>query len=127
MSAGREQLEKGETYDTLWNASQKEMVHTGKMHGFMRMYWAKKVQSLALAAFADLPAMSCLAHVPLGIFPFSLCINAPVFILAWGGQAALRKALESAFMFQDIRAGRPSHIGHPHSDPAPVQILEWDQ
>ena len=41
--AGREQLEKGETYDELWNASQHEMVHTGKMHGFMRMYWAKKV------------------------------------------------------------------------------------
>ena len=44
MLAGREQLEKGETYDTLWNASQHEMVHTGKMHGFMRMYWAKKVR-----------------------------------------------------------------------------------
>lgn len=42
-SACREELEKGETYDELWNASQKEMVHTGKMHGFMRMYWAKKV------------------------------------------------------------------------------------
>ena len=44
-SACREELEKGETYDELWNASQKEMVHTGKMHGFMRMYWAKKVHS----------------------------------------------------------------------------------
>ena len=44
VSVGREQLEKGETYDELWNASQKEMVHTGKMHGFMRMYWAKKVR-----------------------------------------------------------------------------------
>jgi len=27
----------------LWNASQLEMVHHGKMHGFMRMYWAKKI------------------------------------------------------------------------------------
>ena len=42
-----EQLEKGETFDELWNASQLEMVHTGKMHGFMRMYWAKKVSNAA--------------------------------------------------------------------------------
>ncbi len=39
----REELEKGETHDELWNAAQLEMVHSGKMHGFMRMYWAKKV------------------------------------------------------------------------------------
>lgn len=39
----REQLEKAETHDDLWNAGQNEMVHLGKMHGFMRMYWAKKV------------------------------------------------------------------------------------
>ncbi|EOA39030.1 hypothetical protein CARUB_v10011602mg [Capsella rubella] len=32
-----EQLEKGQTADPL------EMVHQGKMHGFMRMYWAKKI------------------------------------------------------------------------------------
>ncbi|CAH8389077.1 unnamed protein product [Eruca vesicaria subsp. sativa] len=38
-----EQLEKGLTADLLWNASQLEMVYQGKMHGFMRMYWAKKI------------------------------------------------------------------------------------
>jgi deoxyribodipyrimidine photo-lyase len=38
-----EQFENAETHDDLWNASQKEMVLTGKMHGFMRMYWAKKI------------------------------------------------------------------------------------
>lgn len=38
-----EQLEKAKTADPLWNASQLEMVHYGKMHGFMRMYWAKKI------------------------------------------------------------------------------------
>jgi deoxyribodipyrimidine photo-lyase len=27
----------------LWNAAQKELVFGGKMHGFMRMYWAKKI------------------------------------------------------------------------------------
>ncbi|BBN06377.1 hypothetical protein MPTK1_3g20600 [Marchantia polymorpha subsp. ruderalis] len=39
----QEQLEKGKTHETLWNAAQLEMVHYGKMHGFMRMYWAKKI------------------------------------------------------------------------------------
>ncbi|XP_061357862.1 deoxyribodipyrimidine photo-lyase isoform X2 [Gastrolobium bilobum] len=39
----REQLEKAQTADPLWNASQMEMVYYGKMHGFMRMYWAKKI------------------------------------------------------------------------------------
>lgn len=38
-----EELEKGETYDELWNASQLELIHLGKVHGFMRMYWAKKI------------------------------------------------------------------------------------
>jgi len=37
------QFENGETHDDLWNACQKEMVITGKMHGYMRMYWAKKI------------------------------------------------------------------------------------
>ncbi|KAK1348070.1 Serine/threonine-protein phosphatase [Heracleum sosnowskyi] len=32
----REQLEKAQTADPLWNASQLEMVHYAKMHGFMR-------------------------------------------------------------------------------------------
>lgn len=39
----QEELEKAKTHDELWNASQLEMVHLGKMHGFMRMYWAKKI------------------------------------------------------------------------------------
>ena len=38
-----EQFEKGKTHDELWNAAQKQMVKTGKMHGYMRMYWAKKI------------------------------------------------------------------------------------
>ena len=36
-------LEKGQTHDPLWNAAQLEMVKRGKMHGYMRMYWAKKI------------------------------------------------------------------------------------
>jgi len=38
-----EAFEQGETHDPLWNAAQMEMVKTGKMHGYMRMYWAKKI------------------------------------------------------------------------------------
>ena len=38
-----EQFERGATHDKLWNAAQLEMVASGKMHGFMRMYWAKKI------------------------------------------------------------------------------------
>ncbi len=38
-----EELEAGRTHDPLWNAAQLEMVNLGKMHGYMRMYWAKKI------------------------------------------------------------------------------------
>jgi deoxyribodipyrimidine photo-lyase len=38
-----EALESGRTHDDLWNAAQREMVRRGKMHGYMRMYWAKKI------------------------------------------------------------------------------------
>ncbi len=38
-----EELEHGETHDPYWNAAQKEMRITGKMHGYMRMYWGKKI------------------------------------------------------------------------------------
>ncbi|EME26894.1 deoxyribodipyrimidine photo-lyase isoform 1 [Galdieria sulphuraria] len=38
-----EQLETAVTHDPYWNAAQLEMVQTGKMHNYMRMYWGKKV------------------------------------------------------------------------------------
>ena len=37
------QLERSETGDDLWNAAQRQMVDTGWMHNYMRMYWAKKI------------------------------------------------------------------------------------
>lgn len=37
------QLESAVTHDELWNAAQMEMTITGRMHGYMRMYWAKKI------------------------------------------------------------------------------------
>ncbi|MCX7876805.1 MAG: deoxyribodipyrimidine photo-lyase [Melioribacteraceae bacterium] len=38
-----EEFELAKTHDDLWNAAQMEMVNKGKMHGYMRMYWAKKI------------------------------------------------------------------------------------
>jgi deoxyribodipyrimidine photo-lyase len=37
------QLERAETHDELWNAAQRQMVETGWMHNYMRMYWGKKI------------------------------------------------------------------------------------
>ena len=39
----KEEFERAETHDDMWNAAQKELIKTGKMHGYMRMYWAKKI------------------------------------------------------------------------------------
>jgi len=39
----REEFEQGLTHDIYWNAAQLEMVLTGKMQGYMRMYWGKKI------------------------------------------------------------------------------------
>jgi len=36
-------LERSRTHDPLWNAAQAQMVREGKMHGWLRMYWAKKI------------------------------------------------------------------------------------
>lgn len=38
-----EDLEQALTHDPLWNAAQRELLGTGKMHGYLRMYWAKKI------------------------------------------------------------------------------------
>ena len=38
-----EEFEQAKTHDELWNAAEREMMTTGKMHGYMRMYWAKKI------------------------------------------------------------------------------------
>jgi deoxyribodipyrimidine photo-lyase len=36
-------LEAAETHEVLWNCCQRDLVHSGKLHGFLRMYWAKKI------------------------------------------------------------------------------------
>jgi deoxyribodipyrimidine photo-lyase len=39
----REQLDRAQTHDPLWNAAQRELLATGKIHGYYRMYWGKKI------------------------------------------------------------------------------------
>lgn len=38
-----EYLENARTADKWWNLAQKELLHTGVMHNYMRMYWGKKI------------------------------------------------------------------------------------
>lgn len=38
-----EQMENCETRDPLWNAATKQMIQTGYMHNYLRMYWAKQI------------------------------------------------------------------------------------
>lgn len=37
------EFEAAKTHDPAWNAAQLQLTKHGKMHGYMRMYWAKKV------------------------------------------------------------------------------------
>jgi deoxyribodipyrimidine photolyase len=39
----RAQLEACKTHEAVWNAAQREMMARGKMHGYLRMYWCKKI------------------------------------------------------------------------------------
>jgi deoxyribodipyrimidine photo-lyase len=38
-----EQLEQSETGDAYWNAAMREMVLTGYLHNYLRMYWGKRI------------------------------------------------------------------------------------
>lgn len=38
-----DELENAKTHDKLWNAAQIQMIKEGYMHGYLRMYWAKKI------------------------------------------------------------------------------------
>ncbi|CAG0913578.1 unnamed protein product [Notodromas monacha] len=39
----KEEFDDAKTHDDLWNAAQIQLKQEGKMHGFLRMYWAKKI------------------------------------------------------------------------------------
>ncbi|MCL4134073.1 UNVERIFIED_CONTAM: hypothetical protein GTU68_017547 [Idotea baltica] len=57
----RNTLQEAKTHDDLWNSAQIQLVKEGKMHGFLRMYWAKKIlewmpspeESLATAIYLN--------------------------------------------------------------------------
>ncbi|MBP2640368.1 MAG: deoxyribodipyrimidine photolyase [Firmicutes bacterium] len=57
----QQELENHLTHDPLWNAAQLEMVENGKMNGYVRMYWAKKIlewtanpeEALAIAIYLN--------------------------------------------------------------------------
>jgi len=38
-----EEFENAKTHDEYWNSAQLELLKTGKMHNYMRMYWCKKL------------------------------------------------------------------------------------
>ncbi|MBQ2644054.1 deoxyribodipyrimidine photolyase [bacterium] len=38
-----QKLENAKTQDKLWNAAQNQLMKEGKIHGYLRMYWAKKI------------------------------------------------------------------------------------
>lgn len=54
-----EEFEQAKTHDPLWNTAQRSLVETGVMHGYMRMYWAKKILewSASPAAAFDIAIM----------------------------------------------------------------------
>lgn len=39
----RDELAEAKTHDELWNAAQIQLTSEAKMHGFLRMYWGKKI------------------------------------------------------------------------------------
>ena len=38
-----DELENAKTHDKLWNATQIQLISEGTIHGYLRMYWAKKI------------------------------------------------------------------------------------
>ena len=38
-----EELENAKTHDKLWNSTQIQLIREGTIHGYLRMYWAKKI------------------------------------------------------------------------------------
>jgi len=53
----RAQFEAAATHDDLWNAAQKELRLRGKIHGYYRMYWGKKIVEWAASASEALAIM----------------------------------------------------------------------
>jgi len=92
-----EEFENSQTHDNLWNAAQSEMVITGKMHGYMRMYWAKKIlewtespeQAMEFAIYLN-DKYSLDGRDPNGYSGIAWCIGG-VHDRAWGARPVFGK------------------------------------
>ena len=54
-------FESAGTHDPLWNAAQRQVAETGRLHGYLRMYWGKKILEWSAApdeAFATAVALN---------------------------------------------------------------------
>ncbi len=51
------QLESASTHDELWNAAQRELTRTGRMHNYLRMLWGKKILEWSPTPRAALEAL----------------------------------------------------------------------
>ena len=61
-----DQLAEAATHDPLWNAAQHQMMATGLMHGYVRMYWAKKILEWSVdpdTAFANALHLNDIWHL----------------------------------------------------------------
>ncbi len=38
-----DQFQRAETHDPLWNAAQRQLLREGRIHGYLRMLWGKKI------------------------------------------------------------------------------------
>lgn len=52
-----EQLTAAKTYDELWNAAQRQLVHDGVIHNYLRMLWGKKILEWSPSPQAALDVM----------------------------------------------------------------------
>lgn len=57
-----EEFEHAATHDELWNLTQRELLATGKIHGYMRMLWGKKIIEWSASPQAALETMIRLHH-----------------------------------------------------------------
>ncbi|MBE2249277.1 MAG: deoxyribodipyrimidine photolyase [Myxococcus sp.] len=57
-----QQLERAETHDELWNATQRQMVRDGWFHNYLRMLWGKKILEWSASAGEALSRMERLMN-----------------------------------------------------------------
>lgn len=53
-------FEEAKTHDDLWNACQRQLLTEGSIHGYMRMYWAKKIAEWSKTPEEALKTAICL-------------------------------------------------------------------